>query len=249
MVAADSRTTPPPCSAAARGPVITDVKLPDGDGIEILRHVKSAPRTPAVIVMTAFGSTETAVAAMKLGAHDYLIKPFDVDELKIVVRNALERQQLQRGEPAAQGRVPRPHGLDRIDRRVPVMVAVFELVRSVAATSSTVLITGESGTGKELVAKAIHALSPPPRRRPSCPSTARPARDPAGERAVRPREGRLHRRAPEQEGPLRGGAPGHAVPRRGGGDAAFHAGQAAARPPGEAGPAGGRHRGDRWTCA
>src|SRR5262245_20693177 len=82
----------------ARGAVdliVTDVKLPDGDGIEILRHVKVASPETVVIVMTAFGSTETAVAAMKLGAHDYLVKPVDIEELKIVVRNAFEIQQLQ----------------------------------------------------------------------------------------------------------------------------------------------------------
>jgi two-component system response regulator PilR (NtrC family) len=113
-----------------------------------------------VIVMTAFGSTETAVAALKLGAYDYLIKPFDVDELKIVVRNALERQQLQQENLLLKAEFRTQHGLDRIVGVSPAMVAVFNLVRSVAGTASTVLISGESGTGKELVAKAIHALSP-----------------------------------------------------------------------------------------
>jgi two-component system response regulator PilR (NtrC family) len=82
-------------SGAPLDAVITDVKLPDGDGVEILRHVKAGSPETAVIVMTAFGSTQTAVAAMKLGAHDYLVKPFDVDELKIVLRNALEREELR----------------------------------------------------------------------------------------------------------------------------------------------------------
>jgi two-component system response regulator PilR (NtrC family) len=140
--------------------IVTDVKLPDGDGIEILRHVKAAAPDTVVIVMTAFGSTETAVAALKLGAYDYLIKPFDVDELKIVVRNALERQQLQQENLLLKAEFRTQHGLDRIVGVSPGMVAVFNLVRSVAGTSSTVLISGESGTGKELVAKAIHALSP-----------------------------------------------------------------------------------------
>ena len=82
----------------SRGPVdmvITDVKLPDGDGIEILRHVKAATAETVVIVMTAFGSTQTAVAALKLGAQDYLIKPFDIEELKIVVRSALHKRRLE----------------------------------------------------------------------------------------------------------------------------------------------------------
>src|SRR6185503_2993702 len=161
VVAAESRKQA--AAVLARGPVdliVTDVKLPDGDGIEILRHVKAAAPDTVVIVMTAFGSTETAVAALKLGAYDYLIKPFDVDELKIVVRNALERQQLQQENLLLKAEFRTQHGLDRIVGVSPGMVAVFNLVRSVAGTSSTVLISGESGTGKELVAKAIHALSP-----------------------------------------------------------------------------------------
>jgi two-component system, NtrC family, response regulator PilR len=140
--------------------VITDVKLPDGDGIEILRHVKAASPGTAVIVMTAYGTTETAVAALKLGAHDYVVKPFDVEELKIVVRNALEKQQLTQENLRFKAEFRTRYGLDRIIGVSPPMVAVFEMIRSIAGTSSTVLVTGESGTGKELVAKAIHALSP-----------------------------------------------------------------------------------------
>jgi two-component system response regulator PilR (NtrC family) len=161
VVAAESRTQA--AAVLARSPVdliVTDVKLPDGDGIEILRHVKAAAPDTVVIVMTAYGSTETAVAALKLGAYDYLIKPFDVDELKIVVRNALERQQLQQENLLLKAEFRTQHGLDRIVGVSPAMVAVFNLVRSVAGTTSTVLISGESGTGKELVAKAVHALSP-----------------------------------------------------------------------------------------
>jgi two-component system response regulator PilR (NtrC family) len=159
--AAESRTRAG--QILARGAVdmvITDVKLPDGDGIEILRHVKSAFPETVVVVMTAFGSTETAVAALKLGAHDYLIKPFDVEELKIVVRNALEKQQLVEENQLLKAEFRVQHGLDRIVGASPPMVKVFDLVRSVAGTASTILVQGESGTGKELVAKAVHALSP-----------------------------------------------------------------------------------------
>jgi len=140
--------------------VITDVKLPDGDGIEILRHVKAASPETAVIVMTAYGSTETAVAALKLGAHDYLVKPFDIEELKIVVRNALEKQRLQEENLLLKAKFRSQHGLEQIIGVAPSMTATFDLIRAIAPTSSTVLVTGESGTGKELVAKAIHALSP-----------------------------------------------------------------------------------------
>jgi len=139
--------------------VITDVKLPDGDGIEILRHVKAGSPETSVIVMTAFGSTQTAVAAMKLGAHDYLVKPFDVDELRIVLRNALERQELREENRLLKAELRTRHGFDRIIGVSQAMAALFEMVKSVAPTGTTVLITGESGTGKELVAKAIHSHS------------------------------------------------------------------------------------------
>jgi two-component system response regulator PilR (NtrC family) len=161
VLLADSRASA--AAVLAQGPVpmvITDVKLPDGDGIEILRHVKAAFPDTVVIVMTAFGSTQTAVAALKLGAHDYLIKPFDIEELRIVVNNALEKQRLQEENLRLKAEFRTRHGLDRMVGVSSSMAALFDLVRSIAPTSSTVLVTGESGTGKELVAKAIHALSP-----------------------------------------------------------------------------------------
>lgn len=139
--------------------VITDIRLPDGDGIEILRHIKATSPETVVIVMTAFGSTETAVEALKLGAQDYLVKPFDIDELKIVVRNAFERQQLRQENLLLRTEFRAQHGLDSIVGKSPAMAALFDLVRTVARTGSTVLLSGESGTGKELVAKAIHTLS------------------------------------------------------------------------------------------
>jgi two-component system response regulator PilR (NtrC family) len=147
----------------SRGPVdmvITDVKLPDGDGIEILRHVKAATAETVVIVMTAYGSTQTAVAALKLGAQDYLIKPFDIEELKIVVRSALHKQRLEEENLLLKAELRGQHALDGIVGASGSMKRVFDLIRSIAPTSSTVLVNGESGTGKELVAKAIHALSP-----------------------------------------------------------------------------------------
>lgn len=139
--------------------VITDVKLPDGDGIEILRHVKSASPETVVIVMTAFSSTETAIAALKLGAQDYLIKPFDVDEVKIVLRNALEQRDLREEVEHFKTEFQSRHGLENIIGRSAVMAQVLDTVRAVASTGSTVLLTGESGTGKELLAKALHSAS------------------------------------------------------------------------------------------
>ncbi len=159
VLTAENRATA--AEALARGPVsmvITDLKLPDGDGIELLRHVKAASPSTIVIVITAFGSAQTAVAALKLGAHDYLTKPFDIDELKIVVRNALEREQLREENLILRRESQR--GLEQIVAASPAMAELLNVVRSVATTGATILIYGESGTGKELVARALHAQSP-----------------------------------------------------------------------------------------
>src|SRR6185503_12287649 len=145
VVSAESRARA--AALLAQGPValvITDVKLPDGDGIEILRHVKAASPETVVIVMTAFGSTETAVAAMKLGAHDYLVKPVDIEELKIVVRNAFQLQQLQQENLLLRTEFQSHHGLEHIVGASGPMVEVFKMVRAIAPTPSTVLINGES---------------------------------------------------------------------------------------------------------
>ena len=224
--------------------VLTDVKLPDGDGLEILRHVKAAaPETP-VVVMTAYGTTEMAVAARKLGAEAYILKPFDVDELRIVVRDALANRTLREENVRLKREVGQAYGLDRVVGVSEVMASLFEMVRAIAPTSSTVLITGESGTGKELVARAIHGLSGRARGALRQRQLRRAAREPARKRAVRLRQGRLHRREAEQEGPVRGRARRHAVPRRGRRDVAPDAGQAAARGPGAQDPACRRHRGE-----
>ncbi len=140
--------------------VLTDVRLPDGDGLEILRHVKAAAPETVVIVMTAYGTSEAAVAARKLGAFSYLFKPFDVDEVRIVIREALATRDLREENVRLRREVGERYGLDKLIGVSASMAALFEMVRAVAPASSTVLVTGESGTGKELVARAIHTLSP-----------------------------------------------------------------------------------------
>jgi len=149
-------------SALARSAVdmvLTDVRLPDGDGIEILRHVKAAAPETAVIVMTGYGTAADAVAARKLGAFAYLFKPFDVDEVRIVIREALANRELRDENIRLKREVGQPSGLEQLVGMSAAMTSLFEMVRAIAPATSTVLITGESGTGKELVARAIHALS------------------------------------------------------------------------------------------
>src|SRR6185436_1620142 len=136
--------------------VISDIKMPDMSGVEVLRAAKAADASLPAIMMTAFASTETAVEAMRLGACDYLIKPFDVDELKLKVREKVEARQLRQENVLLKRALNQPHVMAGIIGRSSAMLAVFDLIESVAKTTSTVLVTGESGTGKELVARALH---------------------------------------------------------------------------------------------
>ena len=140
--------------------VISDVKMPDLDGIEMLRIVRETLPDLGVIFMTAFASVETAREAFKLGADDFIQKPFDVEELKLLVKKTLDKQALI-DENRAFKRAQRERGsIGNIIGSSVKMNAIFQMIETVAEVQSTVLITGESGTGKELVARAIHDLSP-----------------------------------------------------------------------------------------
>src|SRR5919206_3408942 len=140
--------------------IVSDVKMPDMNGIELLRRVREFLPDAGVVMMTAFATVETAREAFKLGADDFIQKPFDVDEMKLIVEKALERLRLLQ-ENNAFKRAQRERGrLDQIIGHSQKMQAVYQMIETVAQVQSTVLITGESGTGKELVARAIHNLSP-----------------------------------------------------------------------------------------
>lgn len=140
--------------------IISDVKMPDMDGIEMLRAVRETQPDLGVILMTAFASVQTAREAFKLGADDFIQKPFDVEELKLIVKKTLEKQALI-DENRAFKRAQRERGSVRnIVGSSAKMGAIFQMIETVAEVQSTVLISGESGTGKELVARAIHDLSP-----------------------------------------------------------------------------------------
>jgi len=140
--------------------VLTDLRLPKGSGMDVLRWVTEHHPETQVIMMTAFATTENAVDAMKLGAYDYVIKPFKVDELSVVIERALERKKLKQENTVLKSTLEARTGQNRLVGQSSAMRIVFDLIGKVAPTRTTVLLTGESGTGKELVARAIHARSP-----------------------------------------------------------------------------------------
>jgi two-component system response regulator PilR (NtrC family) len=134
--------------------------MPGKSGLEVLKQTKASnPDTP-VIMITAYASTESAIEALKLGAYDYIVKPFDVEEMKTVVRNALEKRRLEHENRALKRELKEKLRFDEMVGDSPRMREVLDLISKIAPTNSTVLVSGESGTGKELVARAIHAGSP-----------------------------------------------------------------------------------------
>jgi two-component system response regulator PilR (NtrC family) len=139
--------------------LISDIKMPDMSGVDVLRAAKRIDQDILGIMITAFASADTAIEAMRLGAHDYLSKPFDIDELKIKVRNALEQRHLRQENVLLKRVLGTTHQFGNIVGRSEKMLAVFKLIEQIARTDSTVLVTGESGTGKEWVARAIHFYS------------------------------------------------------------------------------------------
>jgi DNA-binding NtrC family response regulator len=140
--------------------VLTDLRLPGADGIAVLRQAKESDPDCAVIVMTAYGTIENAVEAMKLGAHDFIQKPIDVDHLSILLRRCREHRQLRHENLLLKEEFQKQYRLPAIVGESPKIVEVSQAIQRVAATDSTVLLLGESGTGKELFARAIHQLSP-----------------------------------------------------------------------------------------
>ena len=140
--------------------VITDLKMPGASGLEVLRESKNADPTIPVILLTAFGSVEEAVTAMKEGAFDFLQKPVDLDHLKLLVKRAAQQQELLRENLLLREEYASRYGFPRIVGEHASIREVSQQIQKAAATDSTVLLLGESGTGKELFARAIHFLSP-----------------------------------------------------------------------------------------
>ncbi|MEP6492808.1 MAG: sigma-54 dependent transcriptional regulator [bacterium] len=138
---------------------LVDIVMPEMDGLETLRHLRSEADPPQVIIITGNGTVETAINAMKLGAYDYMAKPYRMAEIDVLVRRAWEKHQLARENRYLQARLSRVDGTPEVITQYAPMHAVLTLLERVATTDSPVLVTGESGTGKTLLARAIHRLS------------------------------------------------------------------------------------------
>jgi two-component system response regulator PilR (NtrC family) len=139
--------------------VITDIKMPRIDGFELLRKTKEISPDTLVIMITAFGTTESAIEAMKLGAYDYINKPFKIDEIRLIVKKAIEKKRLREEISLLREKVKTSYALENIIGKSPKMQELFTVIPRIAQSNSNVLITGESGSGKELVATALHNLS------------------------------------------------------------------------------------------
>ena len=217
--------------------------MPDMSGVEVLRAAKQIDQDILGIMITAFASTETAVEAMRLGACDYLSKPFDVDLLKMKVREKIENRQLRQENVLLKRTLGLSHQFSNIIGRSEAMLDVFKMIETVARTNSTILLTGESGTGKGLVAQAIHFHSLRRDKPMVAAQLRRAAGDAARVGAVRPHARGVHRRRHQQEGAARGRREGHRLPRRDRRDERRDAGEAAARAAGAAVPPRRRPRG------
>jgi two-component system NtrC family response regulator len=140
--------------------VLTDLRMPGMDGIELLAKVKEIRPETMVVIMTAYGTVKTAVKAMKLGAEDFLSKPIDVEELEVVLQKTLEKKHLLEEARVLRERLEHKYRLENLVGESPEMLSVFKTIRQVAPSNASVLLLGESGTGKELFAQAIHQNSP-----------------------------------------------------------------------------------------
>lgn len=140
--------------------VLLDIRMPDLDGLEVLRQIKESGQTSSVIMMSAYGAMETVLEAIKRGAYDYLTKPVDLEKVKVLVRRALEAQKLGKEVTSLRSKVKEKYQLENIVGKHPKMFEVYKMIGRVMDNKATVLILGGTGTGKEVVARAIHFNGP-----------------------------------------------------------------------------------------
>ncbi|MBK7974816.1 MAG: sigma-54-dependent Fis family transcriptional regulator [Deltaproteobacteria bacterium] len=208
--------------------VVTDLRMPELQGLDLLREVKARQPEVEVIIITAHGTVHDAIEAMKQGALDFLVKPFDLEELSLSVAKALERRSMVREIHTLRKELRTRYHLGRFYGKAPAMQELYDLVERFAMTDSTILVNGESGTGKEVLARTIHFQSKRangPFVAVNCGAIVREI----FERALRARARRLHRRDGRQGRLLPRRQRRHDLSRRGHGDAGVGAGQAAAR--------------------
>ncbi|WP_242343170.1 sigma-54-dependent transcriptional regulator [Anaeromyxobacter terrae] len=140
--------------------MIVDLKMPGMDGLQVLEEAKKLQPDVAVVIMTAYATVDTAVTAMKMGAYDYLVKPFDPEELSLMMQKIVSQQSLVRENAVLRQALRQEYRFRDLLSKSPAMQSVFELARTAARSNSTILVLGESGSGKEVLARAIHAESP-----------------------------------------------------------------------------------------
>jgi len=140
--------------------IISDIKMPKMNGMELLKYVREHRPNIPVVMITAYGTIKQAVEALKAGAMDYVVKPFDVEELKIIVAQGLEKKRLKEENIFLKKELKKKYDFENMVGKSKTMKEIYSLIEKVALTDSTVLISGESGTGKEMAARAVHFLSP-----------------------------------------------------------------------------------------
>jgi len=139
--------------------ILTDIKLPQMSGMKILQHIKDKDPDMPVVMITAYGTIKQAVEALKMGALDYVVKPFNMEELKIIVAQGLEKRRIQAENVLLKKELKEKYGLESMVGKSKTMREIYSLIEKIAGTDSTVLVSGESGTGKEIAARAIHHQS------------------------------------------------------------------------------------------
>ena len=229
--------------------VLLDLMMPDRSGMDVLREVRGRDRETPIFMITAYGSVEAAVDALKLGANDYFSKPWDNEKLLIEIDRMISKRRLEYENTHLKRALKQRYSFPNIIGKSDRMLRLLDLVGQVSSSRSTILITGETGTGKELIAKAIHANSPRAERMFVPVNSGSLPADLLESTLFGHVQRRLHQRHPIEKGLLRSSRPRHHLLRRNRHRRARHAGQAAARDAGKRVHPAGRDRSRARGCA